>query len=321
MQELISVIVPVYNVEKYLFKCVESIRKQTYKTLQIILVNDGSTDGSLAICRALEKEDSRIQVVDKENGGLSSARNRGLDLAKGEYVTFIDSDDYINDNFIEELYRVCLDKAVDMVVSGYKERGEEEEILRCVQFENKELTAKEAIEALCYERNFTCYAWAKFYKRTLFDEYRFEEGRLFEDISIMYRLLDSCKKIKIVSLMGYQYLIRRDSIAHSKFKEEQMVLTVIMDELIAYIQKKYPDLLRAAIRRRNFTYFWLCQQIENSNFQSEQVRRLINSNIKQDIPTVLFDLKSSMKDKIKCLLYLIGGPKMYLAVFNRYVRR
>ncbi len=321
MQELISVIVPVYNVEKYLFKCVESIRKQTYKKLQIILVNDGSTDSSLAICRSFEELDSRIHIIDKENGGLSSARNRGLDLAKGEYVTFIDSDDYVNDNFVEELYCACLDEAVDMVVSGYKERGEEGEILRCVQFKNAELTAKEAIEALCYETNFTCYAWAKLYKRTLFDEYRFEEGRLFEDISIMYRLLDSCIKIKIVPLTGYQYLIRKDSIAHSNFKEEQMVLTVIIDELVVYIQKKYPDLLKAAIRRRNFTYFWLCQQIENSNYQSDQFRQLINSNVKQDIPTVLFDLKSSTKDKIKCLLYLIGGPKVYLAVFNRYVRR
>ena len=179
---LISVIVPVYNVEPYLRRCVDSILRQTYRNLEILLVDDGSTDRSGTICDACAQQDTRVKVIHQKNGGLSAARNCGLETARGEYISFVDSDDLINDRMIETLYRDLAGQGADISAVGYRmfENQEElrpEEITAPVQC----MTGKEALRRILVSEEIGDFAWNKLYKKILFQTIRYPEGRVFED--------------------------------------------------------------------------------------------------------------------------------------------
>ena len=137
MDELISVIVPVYNVEKYISRCIESIMKQTYKNIEIILIDDGSTDNSGKICDEYSLKDDRINVIHKKNGGLSDARNTGLDIAKGKYISLIDSDDFVSKFFIETLYNTCKNENCEIAICEYERVYEEKEEISDLENDNK----------------------------------------------------------------------------------------------------------------------------------------------------------------------------------------
>lgn len=218
--ELVSVIVPVYNVEDYLKKCVNSIINQTYTNLEIILVDDGSPDNCGKICDEYLNIDSRIRVIHKKNGGLSSARNAGLDIAKGKYISFIDSDDYIKENFIEALKTSIRD--AEIAICGITNVLEDGEV--CLDIEespikDERLSSLEALKKLATP-NYFYYVTAcnKLYLRSLFDDIRFEEGKINEDEYIVHKLFEKSNKIVTISDKLYFYLQRDSSITHSLFK-------------------------------------------------------------------------------------------------------
>ena len=199
MEDLITVVVPIYKVEKYLEKCIDSIIKQTYENLEIILVDDGSPDKCPQICDEYAKKDSRIKVIHKKNGGLSDARNAGIDIAKGEYITFVDSDDYIEKDYVEVLYDSIKENDSDMAIGSHKVIYENGTILNKETGEKSVLDAKTVLERILYDENIDLSAWAKLYKTELFEEIRYPKGRVFEDAATTYKLVDKSKKISIVS--------------------------------------------------------------------------------------------------------------------------
>ena len=203
---LISVIVPIYKVEAYLKKCIKSIQNQTYSNLEIILVDDGSPDGCGAICDRYAKEDTRIRVIHKENGGLSDARNKGLDIATGEYILFVDSDDYIHPQMVEILLQHLEVVDADMAVCGFKTVEENEEVIfdcfdicetagREKKTEVVGIDAGEVFEGqavmnnLQYKNLLTVVAWNKLYKAELFAELRYPKGRVQEDEFLVHHIL------------------------------------------------------------------------------------------------------------------------------------
>ena len=215
MDKLVSVIVPVYKVEDYLVECIESIRNQTYKNIEIILVDDGSPDKCPDICDAYLEKDMRIKVFHKENGGLSSARNYGIDVATGEYITFVDSDDSINERFVEFLYSMCEDNNCQIAQCDFL-MTKEDSIKLCPQ-RNSKIEICNSIEAV--KRSYTGFevvkyllAWNKMYHKSLFDDIRFPLGKLHEDVFVSYRLYWKAKKIAITNLYLYYYLQREGSI-------------------------------------------------------------------------------------------------------------
>ncbi|MBQ9730331.1 MAG: glycosyltransferase [Clostridia bacterium] len=216
MQEkLISVIVPVYNVEKYLSECVDSILRQTYQNLEVILVDDGSTDNSGAICDEYAKKDSRIKVFHKENGGLSSARNYGLDRMHGDYVAFVDSDDYIADTMYEELIKKCLEYGADITACGFTrfyEDGKEEH--RYAFFEGECFIGKDFDRLADYGpyKDLVVVAWNKLYKSCVFNQIRYPAGKLHEDEFIIFDLLGKIKKFVFLYKSLYRYRVRENSI-------------------------------------------------------------------------------------------------------------
>lgn len=245
MKELISVIVPVYNVEKYLRRCVDSILKQTYQNLEILLVDDGSTDGCAAICDDYGRKDVRVRVIHKENGGLSSARNVGIDAAMGELLAFVDSDDFIEAEMLEMLYRTMCSCDADMTICNLRYVDEEG-----IQIASRpaNIIRNECIGPVDYwERVLAGYglfyvvAWNKLYRRKLWENLRYPEGKINEDEFVLHRLVDQCVKIGGVSYVGYYYVQRPGSIMAQKKKIANFDLFEAWIERIRYFHSTDRD--------------------------------------------------------------------------------
>lgn len=231
----ISVIVSIYNVENYVEKSIRSIQNQTYKNLEIILVDDGATDNSGKICDEYARKDSRIKVIHKKNGGLSSARNEGIKVATGEYIAFVDGDDWIDETMYEDMLRAMQTYDTDIAICNYKEISKKgirdtssEDI---TVFEGRETLKVFVEEDEAYQIQNA--AWNKLYKRSLMGELRFPEGKLFEDIVYTTKLLAGSKKAVYVDKAYYNYIFdRSDSIMNSKKVER-----LLTDQVPAYKEK------------------------------------------------------------------------------------
>lgn len=193
MDELISVIVPVYNAEEYIKRCVESIQNQTYSHFELILVNDGSRDNSLALCQALAAQDERIVVLDRPNGGASAARNTGLAHMRGQYIVFVDSDDYVSPSYLENLHRAAKQGDYDIVQCNLESTFDMDKRLEKVlyrQTDVKEVTKKQALN----DRKYKVSVWGKIYSAQLFVDFRFQEGIIYEDDASYYILVDRARE-------------------------------------------------------------------------------------------------------------------------------
>lgn len=212
---MISVIIPIYKVEAYLEKCIESVRSQTYKDIEIILVDDGSPDNCGAVCDRYQKMDERIKVLHKENGGLSDARNKGLDIATGEYVLFVDSDDFIHPNMIELLYCSLQETDADISVCGFKTVSEEYKISfdsGVKQGKREVFEGQEVMNQLQHKNLLTVVAWNKLYKRKLFADIRYPKGKIHEDEFLTHQILHLCERTVYISQELYYYVKREESI-------------------------------------------------------------------------------------------------------------
>jgi glycosyltransferase involved in cell wall biosynthesis len=248
-KQLISVIVPVFNVEEYLPKCLDSILCQTYKNLEIIIVNDGSTDNSAQICEEHARRDSRIKIIHKKNGGLSSARNAGLDIATGEYIGFVDSDDFIEKNMYEDMLNEMLKYSANLVICNYFPGGEikypcEKSMLANVDIIFR-LYLKDCVQA---------FAWNKLYSKKIFNEIRYTEGILFEDMDIFLPTLEKAKKIILLNNKLYHYIKRENSIVHSSFNPNQVKCLDIIESHKGYLGGVYDNLIK---ERSMFLCWWL----------------------------------------------------------------
>lgn len=219
--ETVSVIIPVYNVESYLDRCVKSVIAQTYPYLDIVLVDDGSTDRSGMLCDQWAAKDNRIRVIHRENGGLSAARNTGITAALGDYISFVDSDDFVDPDMIAKLYRALEEHGAELSICNFYYVDEAGNSLKWLNetplFRDEVLSGVEAIKKMQTERHGGCYdlAWNKLYQRTLFSELRFPEGKLCEDGFISHRLLGMCTRVSCISDVCYYYTQRTGSIMHS----------------------------------------------------------------------------------------------------------
>lgn len=223
--ERISIIVPIYNVAIYLKKCLDSILSQSYANIEILLVNDGSTDHSATICRSYAQQDARIKYYEKRNGGLSDARNYGLDKATGKYVIFVDSDDFISEDFIMCLYTALIRQNADIAMSNYDKVDEKGETVDTISFPLKQevISGRDLCRKLLEaDGNAFVVAWNKLYKRELFNNIRFEKDKLHEDEYIAYNLLYHVPKIALVHQELYHYLERDNSITTSRMTEKRL---------------------------------------------------------------------------------------------------
>lgn len=209
---IISIIVPVYNIENYISKCLDSLLIQTIKEIEIIVVDDGSTDSSGEICNEYSLKDNRVVVIHKKNGGLSSARNTGLEIAKGEYVGFVDGDDWIAEDMFEFLHNISITHDADISICGhFIVDGELVDPIRN-DGDIKVLNHAEALSAILLDDEINSFAWDKLYKRELFIDLSYPVGRRFEDIAFTYLIFNRAKKVVQANVSKYFYVRRNGSI-------------------------------------------------------------------------------------------------------------
>ena len=319
---LISVIIPVYNVGLYLRRCLDSVLRQTYSALEIILVDDGSEDASGRICREYRARDPRIRYYHKDQGGVSDARNYGLDHSHGSYITFVDSDDYVAPDYVEYLYR--------LIISGESGQSDMAMCSLCVCYSSNGrriprgngrreiLTGKECIRKMCYDDQVDTCVYAKLYPASLFEGIRYPSGRIFEDIEVTCLLFDRCDRIACGWMPKYCYVLRENSIVTSPYSPAKLDLLVMTDKMAAYVQKRYPDLDRAVLRRRVYARFSTLNQMMSSKGDREKkIRRKLLHFIKKHGWKVMTDPKTPWRDRA-ALVSMAAGYPFYRLVWTLY---
>ena len=298
MNPKISVIIPVYNVGKYLKRCIDSIIQQNYDNLEIILVDDGSSDNSGKICDEYAVIDKRIIVIHKSNGGLSDARNRGLEICTGKYISFVDSDDWIEKDF----YKFAVNNLGEndlLIFDYYLTDGKNKKCINTLSKSCK-LTVGECLLELS-KANIQSYAWNKLYKRELFLSIRFPKGRNYEDQAIMHLIVHNCNRIKYFNKAFYNYYQNQNSITHTvnlKNYRDFLYVNILRGR---FLKKNYPEIyeyhlstIYAAIAK----LCWLYHNDEKYKSRYEFLRKFILARLKAN----WFNSKISYRSKVKMFL-------------------
>ena len=309
---LISVIVPVYKVEQYLPKCIESILAQTYRNLEILLVDDGSPDTCGVICDAYAAKDGRIKVIHKENGGLSSARNAGMDIARGEYFGFVDSDDWIEPEMYETLLAGILKYNARVAYGGrYDVDGAtgEKTIGLCPQKEEC-ISGLEMLDRVFIWDNCDSAAWDKLYHRSLFEEIRYPIGLINEDIAIFYRLMERTDKAAWCPRPLYNYLHRENSITTAKISDKTFHFVNHTDTIFPYIKEKYPFLTQRAryfhIRALVYTVLTVDLASEENRIKYAQQSGLRRRELRSHMSFLLTAPFFGRKERLTDILLALG---------------
>ena len=321
MKEKISIIVPVYNVEAYLEKCVESILKQTYTNLEILLVNDGSTDKSGELCDKLALRDHRIRVIHKENGGLSDARNRGIDEASSNLIGFIDSDDYIDEDMYETLYRQMVASKADLSMCGHYDVYHQIPEKQVAKIKTWELMPEEAIKMVMEAKILSVTAVNKLYKKALFEQLRFRIGKIAEDAFIMVDLIHQCSKIVATNEKKYYYVHRENSITTQKFSLKFLNVIEAYEQNAKIISENYPDLYDVAIMRLNWAYFYVLDRLlVDNDFKDKVLEDRLISYLKKNKKSILMDSRFTRARKMS-FLALCLSRKLYLKILLAQTKR
>ena len=316
VEELVSIIIPVYNVEKFLNECVDSVLTQTYKNLEILLVDDGSTDNSGIICDDYLSKDQRIKVIHKKNGGLSSARNSAMDIMKGEYVYFLDSDDYISSDLIERYVSLMECFEADIVQgTSYEFWGDVNSKIDHSKLESKPevFCTEEALKKMLMDEKLCHAAAGSLFKSCLFDNIKFPLGKLYEDFATTYYVVAKANKIVYIDDKRCFYRTRPGSIMNSAVTERDMVMLDIADDIERDMVSQYPKLRLPAIRKKIVTNVKLYNRILNTgffSFRNEQIR--IQNNVKNNAKDFLGYEEVRKVDKVKVRFFLLGKIPFYV---------
>lgn len=323
----ISIIVPVYNCEKYISNCINSILEQSFKDFELILVDDGSSDRSFEICESFAKKDNRVRAIHQPNSGVSRARNRGLDEAKGEYIGFVDGDDCVDKEMYKRLYKNLADNNADISICGIvnyfvKKDGTTEKV-RQSQVDgfwifSGEQALKEALQSRLYSVN----PVNKLFKRELFDKLRYPEGKISEDAFLIPVVISKAGKVVDDSKPMYYYLRRENSITTSNFSDRDWDVVEAYKNHLDMVSEKFPNLKKVAKFRYLWAYTYVIDKImlsENSENYLEDFKKAFNF-IKKNILQIIFNPYFSLKRKIAVMVLLINKKiykKMIMTVNKR----
>ncbi len=300
-QSLISIIVPVYNVEKYLNRCIDSVLAQTFTDFELILVDDGSTDASGKICDEYSSKDSRIRVIHKQNGGLSDARNVGIEASIGDYLMFVDSDDWVAEDYVKLLYENLIATGADMSIcglNGLMPSGEIEYISSTIN-KDESVDAVEVCHRMTLDAgwHYICVV-NKIFKRELFENIRFPKGKLHEDVFVAHHLFFKCNKISIIPMPLYFYRMREGSITHNKMTMDRAVncFEHEIDRYSFYKKNKILDLQKFYLKSIYSKTLQVIDLMDSTN------KSIVKNVLKQSLNTLKFNPRV-----LKCIFkYVLG---------------
>ena len=304
---LVTIVVPMYNVEKYIEKCLDSLINQTYKNIEILVINDGSKDNSLIIAERKAKEDNRIKIISQLNQGLSAARNTGMDNAKGQYICFVDSDDFVHPDYVKLLLECIVKNNADISVCDFLYIDEKGNTWKRKDKENKIYNNIEALKDIfCKEQNTEVMTWNKLYKIELFKDNNiyFPVGKYHEDNFTTYKLYYYSKKVAMISDELYYYLQRNNSIMGQKFNSKRLDIFEGIEEAKAFFREKRVDLKNEIEAYEiNIKIFILNEMIKNG-FKGKEKKELIDA-IKRN--RKLYLKNKYISKKIRVGIYLLYG--------------
>ena len=322
-EPLISVIVPVYNVERYLDQCMESIVGQSYPHLEILVVDDGSTDGSGELCDRWAGRDERIRVIHQPNGGLSAARNTALDAMTGEWVIMVDSDDVLHHDAASILLEAILREQADIVIGDhvivYDDAAPQWPAgTHDGDNKNAAYSQQDALLAVFYQQGLTHSAWARIYRAALFDDIRYPVGKLYEDLAIIYPLLKKCDKIVKIEQVVYGYRQRRNSILGSFSPRRADVLEICekLEKDTSLNDSQYCDAVRSRLLSAYFNILLLSNQDKSTDHQALQDRCW--EGIRQRRGSCLFNPRVRLKNKLGILVSYLGRHALCSVIGRNY---
>ncbi|WP_053984383.1 glycosyltransferase family 2 protein [Niameybacter massiliensis] len=316
-QPILSIIVPVYNVEKYLPKCIESILNQTFNDFEVILVDDGSTDKSGELCDDYQELDSRLQVIHQKNVGLGGARNVGISLSRGRYIGFVDSDDTIHPQMYTILLNEVEQSQSEIGICRYQcyAEGRPPKMLNISTYETREMQTEEALRQLLKGQLYRHSVCNKVFKRELVKTVLFPVGKIYEDNFFTYRAIAQAHKVKYVHLTLYYYLQREGSIVHRSFSEKNLEILNAGEDIIQFINKQYPNLQMDAECAYALRFF----DIMNTLLVEENTDQVILQNLKQRIRKQKSSLKENtmLTKKQQILIQIFSySPKVYMYIIK-----
>ena len=306
---LITIVIPIYNVEEYLEKCVNSVINQTYKNIEIILVDDGSPDNCPRMCDEFAKNDERIKIIHKKNGGLSDARNAGIDIATGKYITFIDSDDYVSDDYVEYMYRLLKENNTKMSTCETQVVNiEQPQNINNIFNENIEVLSKrDLFYKILFAKKSDVSAYSKLYETELFNDIRYPKGVVYEDTATTYKLIEKCEKIATGNKQNYFYCTRPNSISKMKgFNKNELDYIKNTNEMLEHLRKNYPDLQEAINRFDLYSNFRELRILLFSNPRNKKFEKDIFKKIKEKRREVLKYTDTPKRDKFAIILSFFG---------------
>ncbi len=306
---MISVIVPVYKAEPYLEKCVNSILCQTYENLELILVDDGSPDRCPEMCEVLAKKDTRIRVIHKKNGGLSDARNAGLDIATGKYIIFIDSDDYIELGMLEKMRKRLIRDDSDMVFSNVQYVTAQGDVILSRDFGLRDcvLNEEQFWQMYYHGADVPCViSCSKLFKREIFASLRYAMGRIHEDEFIIHQIAAQCRRISCMNEKPYYYVQHQGSITNTAISARNLdVIRAFSDRLQYFAERRYNELVWQTLDCLRLSYYRIGSTLDlsvSANAEAmKNARKIFASAIRTSVSC---DIKSHLKQLIMCTLCL-----------------
>lgn len=296
----ITIIVPIFNAENYLVECLDSISHQTISNFEVLLVDDGSTDSSSTICSSYAETDCRFKVFSQENAGAAAARNRALDEATGEWVMFVDSDDYLECDCVERLFKAAVSSGAEIAVGGYCGVSESSDLIKHVLPRSSEtcLTPAEALSLILYQDGLDTAPWGKIYRRELFDGIRFPNLKSSEDLATVYKTFLKAHSIALVKDSGYRYRLVEGSLSYSEHEVDAWgVMSSVADEILSC----FPELARpCCCRRLSFAFhvFFIADD--------PVVRKKAWSEVVATRVCVLFDGDARKKARLAAAVSFLG---------------
>lgn len=311
-KDLVSIIVPVYNVEPYLPRCIGSLLAQTYSKLEIILVDDGSTDNCPELCDRYAAQDDRIRVIHQENGGIANARNVGLAAVSGEFMTYVDSDDWIDETFVEKLLELLKENHADMATCYELWTGDTEARIQHSEEQVNVYDTEQALEALLYQKEFDVGPHGKLYRTQVCKPHRYPVGMQFEDLGTTYKIVADCKKVVSTNQQYYYYFQSPNSITRSAFDERRLAVVTLMDEQFAFLMARFPGLEKAACARKFAAYCYILRQLPDEE-KWRELRDRLWSFVRSYRVKMILDSKARMKNRLAGVCACLG-----LAVLRKF---
>ena len=310
-KEMVSIIIPIYNVEEYLEECLNSAISQSYENLEIILVDDGSTDRSGIICDLFKQKDERIKIIHKQNGGQSDARNVGIQMATGKYLYFLDSDDLLARDAIYTMVNIAEKTRCDVVMSAaqvFKKKKPKD--TSCIGIECV-VDVEEAMRRMFLHRGVGHEPWGKLYHRKIWNVFRFPIGKIYEDYAVLYKVMASCNKVAIIETPLYFYRIRQGSTMNVALKEKELQIFDISNSVTHFIRENLPGLKEYAEYLQLVTYLKTMKRILDGGFNQYEREQKIIMDYVYSCKKLLKRKWVKKSDRIKILSLLLSKKLFY----------